>query len=117
LARPLPAPPSAPAFERGGRTVALTSLALAMSGFAALGMEILWFRHFTVLLGGFRAVFSLLLTLILAGMGFGSLVGGAICRRTGRPAEWLMAAQALFVAFTLAGMALADVDAINGVAK
>jgi hypothetical protein len=44
-----------------------------MSGFAAMGIEILWFRHFSILLGGFRAVFSLLLTVILAGIGAGSL--------------------------------------------
>ena len=44
-----------------------------MSGFAAMGMEIVWFRHFTILLGGFRAVFSLLLTVILIGIGAGSL--------------------------------------------
>ena len=37
------------------------SLALASSGFAALGMEMLWLRHLGVLLGGFRAVLSLLL--------------------------------------------------------
>ena len=29
---------------------------LALSGFAALGMEMLWLRHLAVLLGGFRAV-------------------------------------------------------------
>ena len=43
-----------------------------MSGFAAMGMEIVWFRHFTILLGGFRAVFSLLLAIILIGIGAGS---------------------------------------------
>ena len=111
--QPVPTLVSSPAEGDNGRAVALTSLALAMTGFAALGMEILWFRHFTVLLGGFRAVFSLLLTLILAGIGIGSLAGGAIHRRTGRPAEWLMTVQALFVVFTLAGVALGDVDAIN----
>lgn len=84
-----------------------------MSGLAALGMEILWFRHFTILLGGFRAVFSLLLTLILLGIGVGSLVGGAVHRRAGRPAEWLMLAQGLFVASTLFGFAAADVEPIN----
>ena len=78
-----------PAHEaRADRAVALTSLTMAMTGLAALGMEILWFRHFSILLGGFRAVFSLLLTLILAGIGVGSLAGGAIDRRTRRPAEW-----------------------------
>jgi spermidine synthase len=82
-----------------------TALALALSGFAAMGMEILWFRHFTLLLGGFRAVFSLLLTVILLGMGAGSLLGGALVRRTARPAQWLMIVQALFVVFTLLGLA------------
>jgi spermidine synthase len=91
----------------------LTSLALFMSGLAALGLEILWFRHVTILLGGFRAVFSLLLTLILLGIGAGSLAGGAVHRRTGRPAEWLMLTQGLFVASALLGFARADVEPIN----
>ncbi|MBI3047306.1 MAG: fused MFS/spermidine synthase [Acidobacteria bacterium] len=108
-----PDQPQTAATNGGGRAVALTSLALAMSGLAALGMEILWFRHFTILLGGFRAVFALLLTLILLGIGAGSLIGGVVHRRTGRPAEWLMLAQGLFVASTLFGFARADVEAIN----
>ncbi len=93
----------------GGDAVMWTSLALGLSGFAALGMEILWFRHFTLLLGGFRAVFSLLLTIILIGMGVGSLVGGVLVRRTTRPAHWLMIVQSAFVAFTLLGLFRADV--------
>jgi spermidine synthase len=93
----------------GGGLVMWTSLALGLSGFAALGMEILWFRHFTLLLGGFRAVFSLLLTIILIGMGVGSLVGGVLVRRTTRPAHWLMIVQSAFVAFTLLGLFRADV--------
>ena len=97
----------------GTRAVVLTSVALAMTGLAALGMEILWFRHFNILLGGFRAVFSLLLTLILLGIGIGSFVGGMVFRRTGRPAEWLMIAQGLFVAATFFGFAAADVNVIN----
>ena len=97
----------------GTRAVVLTSVALAMTGLASLGMEILWFRHFNILLGGFRAVFSLLLALILVGIGAGSFMGGAVFRRSGRPAEWLMIAQGLFVASTLFGFAAADVNVIN----
>jgi spermidine synthase len=99
----------------GGRAVIFTSIALALSGVAAMGMEILWFRHFTILLGGFRAVFSLLLTVILVGIGVGSLAGGAASRRTGTPAVWFMVAQALFVVSTLVGFAIADVRAIDEV--
>ena len=87
-----------------------------MSGFAAMGMEIVWFRHFTIMLGGFRAVFSLLLTIILIGIGAGSLASSFLYRRTVRPAQWLMGVQGLFVAFTLAGLAIADGSAIDKIA-
>ncbi len=90
------------------RTIrAATSLGLALIGFAGMGMEIVWFRHLTVLLGGFRAVLSLLLTVILAGICLGALAGGAITRRTARPADWLVAAQAAFVVLVLIGLGAA----------
>jgi spermidine synthase len=88
-----------------------TCLTLAMCGFAAMGMEILWFRHFTILLGGFRAVFSLLLTVILIGIGAGSLLSGLL--RPARPAHWLMVVQGLFIAFSLLGLAVADASGIE----
>jgi predicted membrane-bound spermidine synthase len=97
--------------------IPLTSLALAMSGFAAMGMEIVWFRHLSILLGGFRAVFSLLLTVILAGIGAGSMAAGFLSRRTQRPAQWWMVAQGLFVALTLLGMATADAGAIDQIVR
>jgi spermidine synthase len=93
--------------------VALTAVALAMTGFAAMGMEIVWFRHMTILLGGFRAVFSLLLTVILIGMGTGSLICALIERRVTRPAHWFMAVQTLFVTSTLLGLAIVDVAAVD----
>ncbi|HKA60626.1 MAG TPA: tetratricopeptide repeat protein [Gemmatimonadales bacterium] len=96
--------------------LAWTSLALALSGFAAMGMEILWFRHFTLLLGGFRAVFSLLLTVILIGIGAGSLAGGFLLRRIARPAQWLMVVQGFFVASTLLGLAVASLGNIKDAA-
>ena len=93
--------PDAPRPPVTGNVVMLTSVALALSGFAAMGMEILWFRHFTLLLGGFRAIFSLLLTVILVGTGAGSLAGSFLIRRTARPAQWLIGTLGLFVATTL----------------
>jgi spermidine synthase len=92
--------------------VVLTALALALSGFAAMGFEILWFRHFTLLLGGFRAVFSLLLTVILAGIAAGSLLGSLLLRH-GNPARWLIAAQALFAAASLAGLAAGNAGSLR----
>ena len=106
-------PSCLPALPRS--SLPLTSLALAMSGFAAMGMEILWFRHFSILLGGFRAVFSLLLSVILIGIGAGSLLSGFLHRRTARPAQWLIVVQALFVVSTLLGLAIADARNIEAV--
>jgi spermidine synthase len=101
---------------------ALVACALALVGFAGLGMEILWLRHFTLLLGGFRAVFSLALTVILLGIGAGSLLGGWIDRRvaralsgprTSRPAEALMVVEGLFIASALAGLASPNLAAVG----
>jgi len=103
----------------GGRDVlppsvgAWTSGALLLSGFAAMGMEVVWLRHFTVLLGGFRAVYSLVMTILLAGLGAGALAGGIVTRAFGlarngqvaRPAQAFMAVQALLVVAVLAGLA------------
>ena len=97
--------------------LALTSVALALTGVAAMGMEIVWLRHFSLLLGQFRAVFSLLLTVILIGIGAGAFVGGVIHRRTARPAEWLMVAQGVFVASALLGLARASVEDIHAAAR
>jgi predicted membrane-bound spermidine synthase len=85
---------------------------LALSGFAALGMEILWLRHLNVLLGGFRAVFALLLTVMLLALGAGSLLGGWLDRRFGRPAAILMYVEALFAATTLLGLAAASAEGL-----
>ena len=99
--------------EPEGRSPFPIALALALSGFAAMGMEIVWFRHFSILLGEFRAVFSLLLGIILLGIAVGSFAGGFVHRRTNQPAQWLIVVQGLFIAFTLLGLAAADAQAIR----
>jgi spermidine synthase len=93
-----------------------TGATLVMTGFAGMGMEILWFRDFSILLGEFRAVFALLLAIILLGMGAGSLAGGYVQRRTMQPAHVLMIVQGLFVASTLLGLASASAQTINDAA-
>ena len=97
--------PEAPS---GTPVLGSTAVALALAGFAAMGMEILWLRHLTLLLGGFRAVFSLMMAVLLIGLGAGAFLGGWLDRRLQRPAVALMLVQALFVAAALAGLALAD---------
>ena len=108
---PSPEPVSRPTGSR--RVVLLTGLALLLSGFAAMGMEIVWFRHAASLLGSFRSVFSLLLTVILVGIWLGALVGGYLDRRLGRPAPLYMVTQALFAISALIGIATADVRQLS----
>jgi spermidine synthase len=93
--------------------VGVAATTLALTGVAGMGMEILWFRDFSILLGAFRAVFSLLLAVILLAMGAGSLAGGYLQRRTRQPARVLMIVQACFVVATLVGLASADAAGIN----
>ena len=83
-----------------------TALAIGLSGFAAMGIEILWFRHLSVALGGLRSVFSLLLTVMLLGMWAGSLAGGALHRRYGRAPQFYMLSQAGMVASALLLLAI-----------
>ncbi len=97
----------------GAGLVWWTAGALALSGFAALGVEILWLRHLGILLGGFRAVFSLLLTVMLVALGIGALLGGWLARRFGSPARVLMVVQGVFAATTLLGLASADAVALG----
>ncbi len=85
--------------------VPAAALCVCLSGVAVMGMEMVWVRHLGILLGGFRAVFSLVLAVLLAANGLGALAGGWLLRRWGRPAELLAAAQALFVVSALAGLA------------
>ena len=112
--------PSPATIRRGGISgvrlqpdLPLIATALALSGFAGLGMEILWFRHFSIMLGAFRAVFALLLTVILVGIGAGSLIAASLQRRVKDVGTLLIAIQSLFVAATLAGMWSADSSAID----
>ncbi|HEX4620260.1 MAG TPA: hypothetical protein VH208_01720, partial [Myxococcaceae bacterium] len=84
---------------------------LFLTGFAAMGMEILWFRHLSGMLGEFREVYSLLLTVILGGIAVGGLVGSWLERGRGTAAAFFVA-EAAFVAAALAGLALADRSAL-----
>jgi len=116
LKPPVPASPKhqeTTARPRRYEDLSIIAVTLAMTGLAGMGMEILWFRNFSILLGAFRAVFSLLLAVILVGMAAGSLAGGYVQRRTKQPARALMIVQACFIVATLTGLASADAAGIN----
>lgn len=77
-----------------------TVVALFLSGFAALGLEIVWFRLLVSLLGGYRAAFSIVLGVVLLGIFAGALIGGAANRRWGRPALLYVITQGAFATTT-----------------
>ena len=111
---PAPAPAPATALDSAGRWLLLgTGSALFLSGLAALGMEILWFRYLTNVIGSYRAVLSLLLTVILLGICLGSLLGGWLHRRFGRPVTFYVLAQTGFVLASLAELAAFDPESVS----
>ena len=59
--------------------------AIGLSGFTALGSEVLWTRTLSLLFGATAYTFSLILAVFLFGLGIGSSIGSAIARRIERP--------------------------------
>lgn len=111
--RAVPVAPEAPAEPAGALSVAFpVGLAIAISGFVAMAMEILWFRHLSSLLGSYRAVLSLVLTVILVGIWLGALAGGWLHRRLGRAPVLYAVAQMLFVVTAIVGLWTADIASI-----
>ena len=60
-------------------------VAIALSGFTALGAEVIWTRLLSLLFGATVYTFSLILAVFLLGLGIGSSIGSAIARRIARP--------------------------------
>jgi len=56
--------------------------AIALSGFTALGAEVVWTRLLSLLFGATTYTFSMILTIFLAGLGAGSAAGAILVRRT-----------------------------------
>jgi len=58
---------------------------IALSGFTALGAEVIWTRLLSLLFGATTYTFSLILAVFLFGLGIGSSVGSAMASRITRP--------------------------------
>lgn len=94
------------------RVISLVAAAVFVTGFAAMGMEILWFRHLSALVGPFRGVYSLLTTVILLAMGAGAILSGVAATRSGHPLLLLIGSEALFLASAGIGFVSADIRQI-----
>ncbi|HSB97812.1 MAG TPA: hypothetical protein VLC91_15235 [Spongiibacteraceae bacterium] len=94
---------ASPIFDSDSRLLILgTTSALFISGFMAMGFEIVWFRYLITRLSALRAVFSLMMTVILVGIFLGAVLGGFLERRTKAPAKLYLITQTLLILFTLA---------------
>jgi len=78
------------------RSFNVVIVAIALSGFAAMGMEIVWIRFLTSAVGHLRSVYSILLMVILVGIWIGSVGGGYLARFFRRPADLYILSQLLF---------------------
>jgi len=58
---------------------------IALSGFCALGAEVVWTRNLSLLLGATVYTFSIILAVFLTGLGLGSSLGAVLARETARP--------------------------------
>jgi spermidine synthase len=101
LALAIPTPHEAPAegLAKGDEASAPRAravyLAIALSGMAALGAEVVWTRLISLMLGGTVYTFSLILAVFLIGLGIGSGLGSALARGVRSPRVALGVCQVL----------------------
>jgi spermidine synthase len=73
-------------------------LSIALSGFCALGAEVIWTRLLSLLLGPTVYTFSIVLAVFLVGLGIGSGIGSLVARTAARPRIVLGVCQMLLMA-------------------
>ncbi len=95
---------------RGDRNRSFTFVvvAIVLSGFAAMGMEIVWFRFLTSAVGQLRSVYSIVLMVVLIGIWIGSMAGGHLTRVFKRPADLYILSQLLFALTSLIAFLIVD---------
>ncbi len=94
-------------------TPALTgwSVQYALSGFAALSLELIWFRILETLIKSVSLTFAVLLAIYLGSMAIGTAFGTYLCRASaGRSNRWreraFLVAQAILYGYTAVSMAV-----------
>ena len=80
--------------DRGARRAGWPIYAVtALSGFTALGAQVIWTRILALLLGGTVYTFSMIAAVFLAGLGIGSAAGAWLARVSPRPGVLLAMSQ------------------------
>jgi spermidine synthase len=87
--------PNFPEYRDRPRSPNSVYLAIALSGFCALGAEVVWTRLLSLILGASVYTFSIIVAIFLLGLGLGSCAGAALSRWTSNPRRDLGLCQAL----------------------
>jgi spermidine synthase len=66
--------------QPAARGIRIVYITIALSGFTALGAEVIWTRILSLLFGATVYTFSLILAVFLVGLGIGSTVGAILAR-------------------------------------
>jgi len=72
-----------------------------LSGFLAIGLQVVWFRLLSVPLESFAYTFAMLVALVLLGDGIGTALGARLVQRAADPRPWFMLTQAAVMLYVL----------------
>jgi spermidine synthase len=72
-------------------TPRLATVAVAISGFAALAYEVAWTRLLALVIGPTTYAFATMAAAFITGLAIGSAIGTPLSRRVARPAVWMAA--------------------------
>lgn len=90
------------------RTVRVAVLAFALSGAAAMALEVLWTRAVGVVIGASTYAFTLILATFLVGLAGGAAILTRYVDRIASPVAWLARVQVAVGVLAMLGMVLVD---------
>ncbi|NWF80542.1 MAG: fused MFS/spermidine synthase [Chloroflexi bacterium] len=111
VARTFPAgnsrPQSGPVLSlRGSAHLWRWSALVFLSGFTAIGLQVIWFRLLSVPVESFAYTFALLVAIVLLGDGIGTAIGTRLVAHAVDLRRWFMVTQAVIMAYVLASVLL-----------
>ncbi len=72
-----------------------------LSGFLAIGLQVVWFRLLSVPIESLAYTFAILVALVLLGDGIGTALGAHLVRRVADPRPWFMLTQSVIMLYVL----------------
>ncbi|MGE0040029.1 MAG: fused MFS/spermidine synthase [Vicinamibacterales bacterium] len=101
------AAPAAPPGARGGRP-GLAAVALGVTGFTSLTLQVVWTRLLALILGPTTYAFSTIVAVFIAGLALGSALGSRLAARARQPLAGLSVCLSASVGLAVAAAALVD---------